>query len=317
VATGLTDRQAVLALYAAAAVSGLIAIYTARFGFAESAAAVVLCAVGLGMLGVFLGRVGVYPESEAPPTDAAQLGALWQSAYWRQAGAFGLDLLLVALAYYTAYRLRFEQTFALEEPVIVQSLPIVIACKMAAFAVLGTYQGLWRYTSLRDLVRLAQGVSLGTVLSVLAILAVYRFQNYSRALFVVDWLLLLIFAGGSRVLVRLLAERLRPRPSNQRPVLIYGAGDGGVMVLRELRTNPALGREAVGFVDDDPGKARTEIQGLRVVGSQPQLEDLLQATPVAEVIVSSTKIAPERVAELKAVCERHGVVVVRSVMRFE
>ena len=316
VAAGFTERQAVGAIYAAAGVSALMALAMVRYGPGDSGVAIALFGVGVVLLGVFLGRVGVYPELETDGGAAVRRLPV-ASSYGRQAGAFVLDLLLVALAYYTAYRLRFEQTFAAEEPIFAESLPLVVAAKMVAFAIFRTYQGLWRHTSLRDLLRLAQAVALGGVLAVLAVLAVYRFQGYSRALFVLDGVLLFLFLGGSRVAARVLAEGLRPRGAAGRPVLIYGAGEAGLMVLREIRSNHALGREPIAFLDDDPGLARTDLHGLRVAGGVDRLDDLLRTTPVAELIVSSAKIPPERLAQVREICEAHGVVVVRSVLRFE
>jgi UDP-GlcNAc:undecaprenyl-phosphate GlcNAc-1-phosphate transferase len=316
VASGLSERQAALALYGLAAVSGLIAVYGARFGLAESVVALALFGLVVGILGVSLGRIGVYPESTGPE-NATWLGPIVDFSYTRQAAAFAVDLCLVALAYYAAYRLRFEQTFALEEPLLIESLPIVIAAKMVAFAVFRTYRGLWRYTSLRDLLRLAQAVTLGTVLAVLAVLFIHRFQGYSRALFVLDWLLLLVLAGASRVAFRTFAELIRPRPSNRRPVFIYGAGDGGIMVLRELRNNSELGREAVGFLDDEPSKQRIDLEGLRVLGGVDRLEEILSEHDVAEVVVSSGKISAERMAQLRRVCDGRGVLIVRSTLRLE
>jgi UDP-GlcNAc:undecaprenyl-phosphate GlcNAc-1-phosphate transferase len=166
-------------------------------------------------------------------------------------------------------------------------------------------------------VRLAQAVVLGGVLSVLALIGIFKFHGYSRALFVVDGILLFLFLGGSRVVARLLAEGLRPRPGGRKPVVIYGAGEAGLMVLREIRSNGALGREAVAFLDDDPALARTDVHGLRVAGGGDRLDEVLRATPVAELIVSSTQIAPERLAQVREICDAHGVVVVRSVLRFE
>jgi len=313
VAAGFSERQAVVALYAGATVSATAALATA-FGLADAGIAIGLLSIGAVILGVMLGRVGGYP-ADAAGTAARRLPTAM--SFGRQASAFAIDLLLVALAYYTAYRLRFEQTFAAEEEVFVASLPLVVAAKMVAFAILRTYQGLWRYTSLGDIVRLAQAVALGGVLATLGVLAVFRFQGYSRALFVLDGLLLFVFLAGSRAAARLLAEGLRPRPVGLRPVVIYGAGEAGVMVLREIRSNGALGRQAVAFIDDDPALARTDVHGLRVAGGADRLDDILGAAPVAELIVSSAKIAPERLAQVREACDAHGVVVVRSVLRFE
>ncbi len=282
---------------------------------ADTSVAIVLLLIVLVMLGVFLGRVGGY--AVPAPTDGGPRQLPASTSYGRQAAAFAIDLLLVVVAYYAAYRLRFEQTYAVEQPLFVASLPFVVAAKMVAFAMLRTYQGLWRHTNLDTIVRLAQAVVLGGVLSVLALLAIFKFHGYSRALFVVDGILLFLFLGGSRVAARLMAEGLRPRPAGRKPVVIYGAGDAGLMVLREIRSNGALGREAVAFLDDDPSLARTDVHGLRVAGSGDRLEEVLRSTPVAEVIVSSTKIPPERLAQVRELCDAHGVAVVRSVLRFE
>ncbi len=317
VAAGFSERQAVTALYAAAAVSAIVALATARYGLADSGVAIGLLGVGVVLFGVFLGRVGGDAATAVADGEAAHRRLPVASSYGRQAGAFATDVLLVALAYYAAYRLRFEQTYAAEEPLFVASLPLVVAAKMVAFAMLRTYQGLWRHTSLADLLRLAQAVVLGGVLATLGVLVVFRFQGYSRALFVVDGLLLFLFLGGSRVAARLMAEGLRPRPSGRRRIVIYGAGEAGLMVLREIRSNGELGREAVAFLDDDPTLARTELHGVRVAGGADRLDELLRTTPVAEVVVSSAKVTPERLAHIRDVCETHGVTVVRSVLRFE
>jgi UDP-GlcNAc:undecaprenyl-phosphate GlcNAc-1-phosphate transferase len=314
VAAGFSERQAVLTLYAAAAVSAAVALATARYGVAGAGVAIGLLSVGVVIAGVVLGRVGGYPAARAG-TPGRRLPTA--SSFGRQAGAFAIDLLLVALAYFAAYRLRFEQTYAAEESVFVASLPLVVAAKMVAFAMVRTYQGLWRHTSLGDVVRLAQAVVLGGVFATLGVLAVFRFQGYSRALFVLDGVLLFLFLAGSRAAARLLAEGLRPRPAGRRPVVIYGAGEAGLMVLREIRSNGALGREAVAFLDDDPALARTDLHGLRVAGGLDRLEEVLSASAVSELIVSSAKIAPERLAQVRDVCEAHGVTIVRSVLRFE
>ena len=315
VAAGFSERQAVVALYAAGAVSAVVALATARYGLGDTGIAIALLGVGVVLFGVFLGRVGGGAAAEDDTTALRRMPVA--SSYGRQAGAFAVDVLLVALAYYTAYRLRFEQTYAAEEPLFVASLPLVVAAKMVAFAMLRTYQGLWRHTSLADIVRLAQAVVLGEVFAVLGVLAAFRFHNYSRALFVVDGVLLFLFLGGSRAAARLMAEGLRPRPIGRKPVVIYGAGEAGLMVLREIRSNGALGREAVAFLDDDPALARTDVHGLRVAGGSDRLEDVLRTTPVAEVVISSSKIAPERLDHVRDVCDANGVTVVRSVLRFE
>ena len=86
------------------------------------------------------------------------------------------------------------------------------------------------------------------------------------------FLLMLVFVAGARFIARAVYERplrgFRPR-ADARRVLIVGAGDGGRLVLREILRNPDLGMAPVGFVDDDPTKRRSRIDGVRVLGPPP------------------------------------------------
>ncbi len=144
-----------------------------------------------------------------------------------------------------------------------------------------------------------------------------RFRGLSRTVFVLDWILLTGLVGGSRLAFRLLDELLRGRRDDLRPVLIYGAGDGGELALRELRNNRALARRAMGFLDDDPGKTGTRIHGVPVLGGLDRLDDLLATHPIQEVVVASRKIPPERLRRLRVICAGQGVLVTRAAVRFE
>ena len=189
--------------------------------------------------------------------------------------------------------------------------------QLAGLAASGVYRGVWRYTSLPDLVRIVRGVTWGTVASVVYLVFVTRFRGLSRAVFVLDWLLLIVLLAASRLSFRLLDEVLRGARPGARPVLIYGAGDGGELALRELRNNSDLGREAVGFLDDDRNKVRTRIHGVPVLGGLDGLEDILETQGVQEVVVATRKISGERLRRLRDTCSAHGVAVTRAAVRLE
>jgi UDP-GlcNAc:undecaprenyl-phosphate GlcNAc-1-phosphate transferase len=193
----------------------------------------------------------------------------------------------------------------------------VIILQLSALTLFGNYRGLWRYTSLRDLQRLLQGASVGVGACVLYFVFTTRFEGLSRAVFIVDWLLIVILLSMSRVSFRLLGETLRPSGSDFRRVLIYGAGDGGELMLRELRHNVALRREAVGFLDDDRSKAGSRIHDVPVLAGLDQAAELLVQHRVGEVIVASSKIPRERLQRLESICTAQGVAVVRASVRIE
>jgi UDP-GlcNAc:undecaprenyl-phosphate GlcNAc-1-phosphate transferase len=318
VASGLTERQAVLLLYGVALGSGALAYYGYRFGLPASIVLIMLLGLGVALLGVYLGRIKVYPEGEAALQDERPfLRLVANFSYKRQVGMVLVDTLLIGLAYFAAYRLRFEGSYAAEEQRFVASLPIVLVCQLAAFALLRIYQGVWRYTALSDLIRLVQGVTLGTAAAVVALVLLQRFEGYSRAVFVLDWMLLLLFVSASRLSFRVFSELFRGQQAGLRRVLIYGGGDGGVMALREMFNNPVLGRSPVGFIDDDRSKQRTVIHGVPVFGGLDDLAGIADRLGVEEVVIATVKVQPERLEQLAAICEERGITIARAHLHFE
>jgi UDP-GlcNAc:undecaprenyl-phosphate GlcNAc-1-phosphate transferase len=219
---------------------------------------------------------------------------------------------LIVIAYYSAYRLRFEQSYAQHEQWFVISLPIALAAQLMAFALFRVYQGVWRYTSLPDLIRLRKATMVGTGGAELALVPLYRFEGYSRSVFIMDAILLLMFVGTSRLSFRIFDELLRTTPLGSRRVPIYGAGNAGDLVLRELRSNPRCGRTVTGFLDDNRWKQHTLLHGVPVFGGLERLEAILDDQRIDEVIVSSEKISQDRLELIAEVCERRGVRLTRD-----
>jgi len=313
VALGLTERQAVLWLYGVAFASGLVAYFTRAAGFAYAVVLIAFLILGTIILGVFLSRTRVYPDEAAQAAGENLFFRLFTIVSTRrQLVTVFVDLGLVILAYYSAYLLRFEQTFGLYEKEIIASLPIVIACQIGAFGVFRVHYAIWRYTGLQDVIRIVQAASAGTVASVIVLVYAYRFVGYSRAVFVLDWMLLIVFVSAVRVSFRLLAEYLRRDAGSAPRVLVYGAGEGGMVMLRELHLNAALGRSLVGFVDDDPVKQHRSMQGVPVLGGTDELPGIIRRYHVQELVIASTKIPDERVQRVEQICEEQGVRTLRA-----
>lgn len=316
VALGMSEGWALTLLLGISALSGLVAVLSSWYGFAHSIVLLALLAVGLALLGVHLSRAQVVAAQTArPETPAMRL--LTDFQYKRQVAMVVSDVVLIVIAYYTAHLLRFEADPAAMQAMFLGSVGPVLGLQILTLVATGSYRGLWRYTGLPDLLHLLRAVTLGVGVSVLYVVFTTRIEAFSRAVFVVDWLLLVILLGGSRVGYRLLAERLRPPSDGLRRALIYGAGDGGALTLRALRNDAALRREVVGFLDDDRSKRGTRIHGLPVLGGIEMAEEILAAQAIGEVIVSSERIPPERARQLEAMCTVRGVTVTRATLRIE
>jgi UDP-GlcNAc:undecaprenyl-phosphate GlcNAc-1-phosphate transferase len=321
VALGMSERHAVWMLYGFAALSGLLAVVIQRVKVDVSLAAIAGFTILLTLLGVYLAGVKVYDESEeeAALKEKPLYAFLVDVSYKRRIFEVLLDVILVILAYWSSYAIQFGP-FS-DSPawqLFIRTLPVLVFVKMSTFLVLGVYRGLWRYTSIDDMIVFAKAVCLSSVGCVLAVLFVFRFQGFSRTVFVIDGVLMLLFLAGSRMAFRLFRQILPARGlQNGRRVLIYGAGDGGELLLRELLNNRELQLSPVGFLDDDPGKNGKVIHGLRVFGGNGDLASLCAQHEIDEVVISSLKMSAERVEEVVRLCSERQITVKRMRITIE
>lgn len=312
VALGLSDRAAALVLWALSAASGGLAMLTRQLDLPVIVLVVPAFGMVLLLFLVFIGRVKVYEPvtTESDSRGRALLPTLADFAYKRRLFEVLNDLAIIVLAYYAAFLLRFDGALPTTEYTqFLNSLPVLISVQAVVLLLLGLYRGLWRYTSMSDLVTVIKAVGGAWTASVVVLTLVYRLEGFSRGVLVMDGVLLLAGLTGSRVFFRLLRtylERFRDH-SEARRALIYGAGDGGELLARELLNNRNLGLHPVGFLDDDPAKHGRVIHGLRVLGNLERLNDMTGSDTIDEVVVSTTKIDPERFAALGLISQRTGI----------
>jgi UDP-GlcNAc:undecaprenyl-phosphate/decaprenyl-phosphate GlcNAc-1-phosphate transferase len=321
VALGLSERNAVLMLWGLAAASGFLAVLVQRVKLDVSLAAIAGFTILLTLLGVYLAGVKVYDETEESSAlkDKRLYAFLIDVSYKRRIFEVLLDLVLVILAYWSAYAVKFGP-FS-DSPawgLFVRTIPVVVFVKMSAFLVMGVYRGLWRYTSIDDLIVFAKAVALSSIACLIVVLFTFRFEGFSRTVFIIDGVLMFFFLAGSRIAFRLFRQVLPVGGKHiGRRVLIYGAGDGGELLLRELLNNRELQLSPVGFLDDDPAKNGKLIHGLRVFGGNGDLGSVCEEHQVDEVVISSLKMSDERVDEVVRCCTEKEIAVKRMRITME
>lgn len=317
VALGFSERQAVLILYALATVAAVTAVGLSNANIFEARVVLPLLVIGLVLLGVQLARVNVYGEGQdfTLLRNRAYTPLLVDVTYKRRMFEVVLDFCLISIAYYGSYVVRFDEDFPLYYDLLVRSLPVVIACHLISFFIVGVYRGLWRYISSSDLSVYLKGIAMGSVMTVLTLVYLYRFEGYSRSVFIINAMALGLLVIGSRVSFKLVADAAERRLKGRASVLIYGAGDAGAVVVRELRNNPSYEFKPVGFIDDDPGKLGKRILGVPVLGARTELEAVIGAHAPEAVIISTTKLPLEIRSQVADLCLRAGVTLMQ--LRFE
>jgi UDP-GlcNAc:undecaprenyl-phosphate GlcNAc-1-phosphate transferase len=309
VAMGFSERRAVLILYGISAMIALATLFFSGINPLAFAGLVAVLGIGLFYFAVYLryaeGRNG---NSSPNAAEAARWKANALLVNLQRLVQMCIDLVLVVLAYFSAYLIRFESGLPdLQVQYFINTLPVVIGVKIAAFYYFGLYQTMWRHVGVRDFIAILKAVVVSALVIVTLILMYARFEYFSRTVFVIDGMLCLLLVSGAHFFMRILREYLESQPTGGRTVIIVGAGDAGEMTLREIRNNPELKYHVAGFVDDDPFKQRRKIHDVKVLGTIDALGALARRSGAREAIIAIASLSPQRLQEIEALCRRHGV----------
>jgi UDP-GlcNAc:undecaprenyl-phosphate/decaprenyl-phosphate GlcNAc-1-phosphate transferase len=339
VALGLSERSVAFYLWAGSAALGCLALSVGRLPMLAVLTLAALVGLGLGLFGTFLAAVPVYPAAEpALPRDLGpvqgrrggsagtsgtgaserDVRARWWLGGWEPRSAFLLgypvdarpaarlllDALLVPVSFAAAHLLRFDAvvpTVIWEQSL--RLLPLWIGVKVAAMALCGTHRTLWRYAGVADALATLKGSSLASLVLSVVIAVGGGFQDVSRAVLILDWLVFTALAVATRLGFVLLSHTFSSAGGAEgESVIVVGADESGVAAARQLRGSPR--HRPLGFVDDDRRMRPCRLDGLPVLGSVEDLPRLVQEQGAQVVVIPSGAAAAERAALL---CGSHGI----------
>ncbi len=306
---GFSEKKAVLFLYGVGMVSGIAALYVSRSDTFTSPSVIIPVILSMLLMGIYLSQLRVYPEKEFSVLRGRTFTPiLIELTYKKQIVLVILDFCLVVFSYYLSYRLRFDSVqLAYYFKVFLKSLPAVIACKLSAFFLIGVYRSIWGYLSSNDVAVYLKASTLASFLSILAVTFVYRFEGFSKGIFIVDWFITTGAVLGTRGFFRLTGDAMKRKALSGEQILIYGAGRGGEILLREILNNKRLKIKPVGFIDDDPLKTGKKLQGYPVLGTFDNLGTLIRQNTITGLLISFRENNPERLKAIRAFCTQNSI----------
>lgn len=218
------------------------------------------------------------------------------------------DAGVVTISILLAYVLRFERGVPQSEWQHLQLiLPWGVSVFMLAFLISGIYTTVWRYASVQDIWRIVKAMFLGMI----GLLAVDLFtpqQFIPRSIYIISAMLVTIGIGTSRIGWRVYCEwkygHYGPdNPEKRRNTLIVGAGEAGLLVVRELR-HSSLAMHPVGFVDDDSVKQGKMIHGLKVFGRTQDIVAIVEKYRVEEIIIAMPSVSGAKMRRIVEECKK-------------
>lgn len=311
---GLTERGTVLLLYSISILLGGITIFFNKVNPLLFLILGIFTAIALYYVGFFLEEV----EKDSPnnPNKIEDIDIYFRRVNKkkilskRRIAEILIDLVLITVSYFSAFLLRFEGIISKENAeIIFNTLPLLIVVKFIIFYYMGLYRNMWKYIGVREAVDIIKAASMSSfIILIVLLMSPRRFIGYSRAVYILDFMLTIILLGGTRFLLLALREYLGTYKKNGgRKILIIGAGDAGVTVLREIRNNPLLDYKVTGFVDDDILKRNLKIRGVPVLGRCDEIAVIVKANNIKEVIIAIPSAPRETIERIVNICKASDI----------
>jgi FlaA1/EpsC-like NDP-sugar epimerase len=218
------------------------------------------------------------------------------------------DFATIPVAWLGAYWLRYNLGEVPDE-FLAQAwrlLPLVLIVQGGALLFFGTHRGVWRFTSLPDLVRILKAVVAGTALLFVSLFFYTRLEHVPRSVFFSYALLLAVLLGGARIAYRLIKDHYFGTKIEKK-VMVVGAGAAGEMLVRDLRRTQPRIYDVVVFIDDDPAKLGKEIHGIRVSGGCEQIPVLCERWGIDLVLIAMPSASSAQMQRAVSYSEKAGL----------
>ncbi len=224
-----------------------------------------------------------------------------------------IDLIISGISFGLACLLTevFIKSLELQLFTYLRPLLIILFVRLIAFRITRSYSGIVRYTSTQDAVRIFFAIALSTAILLTAelIFELNSIQTYiNPAVIIIDSLIALAALTGFRILFKLLYNEYAPfKSQDTKELIIYGAGEAGIIVKRSVERNVKLGKKVVAFLDDNKQLHEKTLEGIKIYSPDVNLNEIFKNPFNAELVIALNELSPIRKKRIIEHCLQHKI----------
>ena len=214
----------------------------------------------------------------------------------------GIDVLLVCFSFLLSYIIRFNITFNFNTDQLILQVPVIIVVALSSFLMVGSYKGIVRHTGTKDAFNVFLGITIYTLLISFIVIVnqVLKLSTFTIpiSIIIIHYFVAVFILIISRYLFKAFYDVISTELNTIRNVLIFGAGEAGIITYGALNRDKKYNYDILGFVDDDPNKINKKIDRIKIYDFSKIDEDFVNRYDLSEVIISTQKIRPSRLLEI-------------------
>jgi FlaA1/EpsC-like NDP-sugar epimerase len=214
-----------------------------------------------------------------------------------------IDIFLVCFSFVIAYAVRFNVSLNFDFSVLALQLPIVSMVSLFSFLFVGSYKGIIRHTGTRDVFNVFLGVTIyslliGSLVLLNQIFMVYPDFTIPRSIILIHYLVTVFVLTLSRYVFKAFYDVISTEMKKITNVLIFGAGEAGIITYGVLNRDKKINFDILGFIDDAPSKINKKIDQIKIYAFSKIDKEFIERHHISEVIISTQKIRPGRLLEI-------------------
>jgi len=214
-----------------------------------------------------------------------------------------IDIFLVCFSFVLAYAIRFNLSFDFNTDSLIYQIPLLIIISLGSFLVLGSYKGIIRHTGTKDAFIIFLGVTIVSLFMGFIVILNQLFKispsfTIPKSIILIHYLVTVFLLIISRYFFKAFYDIISTQLNEVTNVLIFGAGDSGIITYGALNKDKKSNFDIFGFIDDDPNKINKKIDRIKIYAFSKIDAAFIEMHHISEVIISTQKIRPGRLLEI-------------------